>query len=86
MQLHPEDVADGWRMRRRTIDKAKRHDHHQIEIHVVGEPASIIPVPVLVCDFCNDEIPVGDRAVAVTMWQLPEGEPGDWEREFTIET
>jgi len=84
MELHPEDIVHGWKMRRVTIEKAKVPDHHQIEIHAGDQPVHIIPVPMLVCDGCNDEIPVGGKAVAVTMWQASqEDEPGNWEEEFT---
>jgi hypothetical protein len=38
-----------------------------------------------VCDLCNDTIPDGSPAVAVTMWRSDREEtPGNWEKEYSI--
>lgn len=65
--------------------KARRPDNHQITIHAGPETnvmTSIIPLPVLVCDHCNIDIPDGSDAIAVSMWRQEE-QAVDWEHEFS---
>lgn len=81
-ELHREDIEAGWHLRRNTIEKSKRPEDLCIEIRHQDEVARI-PVPVMVCDGCNDEMPDGSNIIAVTMWQSPEAEPGNWEAEYT---
>ena len=41
-----------------------------------GDEVSHIPVPHLVCDLCNDYIPNGSPAIAITMWDtIQRGNP-----------
>lgn len=76
---HPDDTADGWQIRKKEI-VAKKPAEHNIEVHA-GFEKTIIPVPFLVCDFCNGKIEDGSKAVAVTSWRGEE--PGDWEQEYS---
>ena len=77
-----EDIADGWSMRKVPI-KAKRPDNHQIVI-TAGAETNIIPVPVMVCDLGNEELPEHSDCVAVSMWRSGRGEyePAEWWHEF----
>lgn len=80
-ELPAEDVADGWQQRSKRI-LAKKPSEHNIEVTDLGAGTTeVIPVPVLVCDFCNDQINDGDDAVAWTMWRGTE--PENWEAEYT---
>lgn len=79
--LHSEDVANGMKMRKVHINETKRPDRHEIVISD-GETTHRIPAPILVCDHCNDEIPEGTPAVAVTVWEAS-GEPENWEKEYS---
>lgn len=82
--VHQEDIDNGWRDRRVRIERSKTPVNHHIEI-VAGPERQIIPVPILVCDGCNDQIETGTPAIAVTMWQSPDDEPENWEEEFTCQ-
>lgn len=78
---HPDDVAEGWRMRKVHIKVKRPTDgSHQISI-LSGGTEEIIPVPMVVCDHCNTELPDGTDAVAVSMWQGVD--PGNWEKEYS---
>lgn len=79
--LHSEDAANGMKMRKVHIKEAKRPEKLEVRIQA-GEEEHVIPVPILVCDHCNDEIPEGTPAVAVTIWEAS-GEPEDWEKEYS---
>ena len=39
-------------------------------------------VPVCVCDDCNEKLPVGAPATAVTMWAEGRTEPPAWETDY----
>lgn len=86
--IHPEDERDGWKMRKVNIKaKVPTDGSHRIEISVGfpgdNEPTDVIPVLMIVCDQCNDEIPEGADAVAVSMWR-PGDEMTDWEKAYTL--
>lgn len=84
MKLHPADADDGLRMRAVTIEKCRVPENHQIEIFAGDSHHHVIPVPILVCDRCNAEIPTSTPCEAVTIWDGNREEfPGDWEREFS---
>ena len=83
--LHPEDKANGIKIRKVEIQSARRPPNLQIRIKA-GNETTIIPVPVIVCDHCNDEIPEGSKAVGVTMWGKDQEEPEPWEKEYGHET
>ena len=75
-KLHPMDVESGLKMRK-VEGKAHRPKVHQIKVIVDGQEESVTDVPVLLCDLCNEVIPDGTQAVALTMWRGPE--PDRWE-------
>ena len=77
--LHPEDVENGIKMRKVHI-KAKRPENLEIRINA-GNETHTIPVPILVCDHCNEEIKEGSPAVAVTLYEGQE--PENWESEYS---
>lgn len=86
LQLHSLDVRAGWKLRRVIIEKSKIPPNHTVTISSLSEdvPTKVIPLTQLVCDQCNAEIPIGTRSYASTMWlNTREGEPGNWEAEFT---
>jgi hypothetical protein len=85
-EIHPQDAADGFQMRKVNLT-ARKPENMNIEIHATGGPGpdehQTIPVNELVCDHCNDSIPNGHEAVAVTMWDKNREEtPGDWEQSY----
>lgn len=81
--MHREDSADGWHMRKVEIKvKVPTDGSHRIEIMSGMNPATVIPVPIVVCDHCNDEIPEGAIGIAVSMWR-GEDEPGNWEQGYS---
>ena len=77
--LHPEDVANGIKMRKVHIT-AKRPENLEIRVSD-GKETTVIPVPILVCDHCNEEIKEGAPAVAVTLYEGQE--PENWESEYS---
>lgn len=79
---HPEDLLMGWKKRTILIAHSKVPADHHIEITTPSERI-IEHVPKLRCDYCDKDIPDGDKVWAVTQWRSPEMEPGDWEEEFT---
>lgn len=80
--MHPEDAADGWHMRKVEIKaKVPTDGSHRIEIMSGSNPATVIPVPLIVCDHCNDEIPEGSTGICVSMWR-GQDEPDNWEQNY----
>lgn len=80
-ELHPNDIADGFMMRK-TFMPVKKPKDHCMEIQTQGM-IQVIPLSELVCDHCSCELPNGSVAVAVTMWRKDqEEEPGNWEQEY----
>jgi hypothetical protein len=79
-QPHPQDVVEGWQHRVVHIT-AKRPENLEIQVLTAGQK-TIIPVPFLVCDFCNAKIEDGAPAIATTMWRDGD-EPERWEKEYS---
>jgi hypothetical protein len=83
--MHPEDVLNG--MKRRVVSLLVRKPPvHGLTVITDKAPAEFHPLRSLVCDHCNTPISDGTGAVAVTWWNTNrEGEPGNWEQEYTYE-
>lgn len=80
--MHPSDAADGWHMRKVEIKaKVPTDGSHRITVMAGNEIVSDTPVPCIVCDHCNDEIPEGSPGICVSMWRGNE-EPENWERNY----
>lgn len=80
--LHPSDAADGWHMRKVEIKvKVPTDGSHRITVMAGDKVVSDTPVPIIVCDHCNDEIPEGQPGICVSMWQGTD-ELEDWERKY----
>ena|SRR5258705_11629372 len=77
--LEQEDLHAGWHMRL-VKGKAQKPQKHQIVIRTDNKPPEIIPLAILLCDLCSDEIADGAEAVAFTFWRGDE--PEAWEHEF----
>lgn len=81
--MHREDSADGWHMRKVEIKvKVPTDGSHRIQIFADDNMVSDTPVPVILCDHCNDEIPEGNTGICVSMWR-GEDEPGNWEQGYS---
>lgn len=81
LRLHPEDAANGHHLRKVNIDCAHRPRNHRIEVYSgdMQKPESVIEVPDVICDLCN-ELLTGKPAVAVTLYKgMP---PESWELDF----
>lgn len=85
-ELHPEDVVDGFVMRRTNIAKAKRpEDENENRITITGgAETTVIQIPhdEVICDGCSANV-YNSEAVAVTMWHRDQEEPPMWEDGFT---
>lgn len=85
-ELHPEDVAMGYVMRRTNIAKSKRpEDENENRITITGgAETTVIQIPhdEVACDSCNENV-YGQPAVAITMWHRDQEEPPMWEDGFT---
>ena len=67
-QIHAEDTSDGWLMRKVPIKAQVPTDgSHRIQVFAGETMVSDTPVPVVLCDACNQEIQDGSDAVAVSM-------------------
>lgn len=81
-QLHPDDVRDGYVTRQVPVI-AKLPPNLYIEVGPMDGPRDKILVTELVCDLCNDAIPNGTVAMAITTWNIHrEGTPVEWEKEY----
>ena len=78
---HPDDVADGWLLRRKEIKAIVPDDgSHRITIMAGSKTVHDEQVLIIVCDKCNAEIPEGSPATCVTMWHGEE--PENWEERY----
>lgn len=78
LALDVEDRANGFTFRTVALDGVKTPPNHGIEINGKRETLSAIH-----CDRCNETIPDGSPAVAVTTWNTNrEGEPRAWEGQY----
>jgi hypothetical protein len=81
--IHPEDIRDGWKLRRTPIKVHRPEQGHEIIIKS-GDETSVIQCPMVVCDACNCELPEGTDAFGITMYKGQE--PDMWEREYSCNT
>jgi hypothetical protein len=77
--IHPDDITEGWKLRRIAIKVHRPEQGHEIIIKS-GDETSVIDVPIVVCDSCNCELPEGTDAFAVTMYKGQE--PPAWEEAY----
>jgi len=82
--LHPEDRAAGFQVRVVLIE-VKKPEQHGIDVYEGNSLSAMAltkheELPAIMCDDCNQAIPDGTRAYAISMWRG--GEMGAWEQEF----
>lgn len=81
--LHSEDRARGVQMRANWITLGAVPAGHGMTIIAEGGLPVREALSSIHCDLCNNKLPAGERAIAVTTWRSErEPEPDSWEDQF----